>query len=123
MSSKIKINPITKEIEIEVSDDFLVKYFDSLGLSPRKSKKLKLSKPVKKTRPHPRKKSVPGENYNTIIEVLKLNKDPMTIKEICETTNLTKTSVGYEIRKGEKKGVVIQTEKGFYEFVKDNNSV
>lgn len=121
MSSKIKINPITKEIEIEVPDEFLVKYFNSLGIGMKSPKKVKVNKKIKKVS---KKKSVPGVNYNTIVEVLKLSKGvALTMKEIMETTKLNKHQIGYELRKGEKNGVIRQPEKGIYEFVKDNSSV
>lgn len=121
MSSKIKINPITKEIEIEVSDDFLFKYFDSLGLFIKKSRKVKLTKGKNKTSNIQKKKSNPDENYNTVIEYLKLNKGiGTTIKDIVETTELNKLQVGYEMRKGMKRGVIKQTEKGVYEYINDN---
>jgi len=122
MSSKIKINPITKEIEIEVSDEFLVRYFDSLGMSIKKSKKIELSSSGGKRKSVSRKKSVPGENFNTIVEVLKLNKqDGTTIAQIVEDTKLEKSQIRFELGKAQKKGVVKQIEKGVYVYVKEED--
>lgn len=119
--SKIKINPKTKEVEIEVPDSFIREYLQGLGVSLKKPSNVVISKPSKKTKSLSKKKSVPGVNYNTIIEVLKLSgKDVgLTIKEICDTTNLSKLQVGYEIRKGMKNGIIKQTDKGVYEYVKE----
>ena len=121
MSSIIKINPKTKEVSIEVPDSFIREYLQSFGLTLKNSKKITLSKTVKKSKPVSKKKSVPGVNYNTVIEVLKLSGKGvgLTIKEICENTGLDKLQVGYEIKKGMKKGVVKQTEKGVYEYMKE----
>ena len=122
--SKIKLNPKTKEIEIEVPDSFIREYLKGLGVSFKKSSKVVLSRSGKKTITVKKKKSIPGENYNTIVEVLKLSKGvPLTMKEIMETTKLNKHQIGYELRKGKKNGVIRQPEKGIYVFVKDNSSV
>lgn len=122
MSSKIKINPVTKEIEIEVSDEFLVRYFDSLGMSIKKSKKIELSTSGNKRKIVSRKKSVPGENFNTIVEVLKLYKqDGTTIAQIVEDTKLEKSQIRFELGKAQKKGIVKQIEKGVYIYVKEED--
>jgi len=118
MSSKIKINPVTKEIEIEVSDDFLIKYFEEIGLSLGKSKKVKLEKKIRKVTNT--NKSPKGANYNAVIEVIRLGKDDgTTINEIVEATKLTKTQISQVITNAKKKGVIKSTERGIYEYVKE----
>jgi len=79
-------------------------------------------KPIKKmTKKTSNDKSKPGENYGSVIGVLKLSKsDGMTIKEISETTKLSKPQVVYQIRKAIKSCEVKETEKGVYEIVKEN---
>jgi hypothetical protein len=128
-TSKIKINPVTKEIEIEVSDEFLIKYFESLGMSmkPSKSsktedteKEIKKTTKIKKSKDEPKEKLKKGEIYTTIVELVKLSKkDGITVSEIVDETGLDKKQIYSAVMKAKKSGVIKSSEKGVYEYVKN----
>jgi len=126
-TSKIKINPVTREIEIEVSEEFLLKYFESLGIFLTSSKKIKVSKSEKtinkkeKIVKAVKKEKVPkGAIYEGVIEALRLSKgDGMNASEIAEATCFDKKQVVPAIAKAKKNGIIkSSSERGNYEYVK-----
>ncbi len=120
-TSKIKINPVTKEIEIEVSEEFLIKYFESLGMSLKKSKTLTIEKSEKKTKKVKKEKLPKGAIYEGVIEALRISKGGggLSTDEIAEATTFTKTQVTSALAKAKKNGIIkSSTERGNYEYVK-----
>ncbi|MDA8126643.1 MAG: hypothetical protein M0009_15830 [Deltaproteobacteria bacterium] len=142
--SKIKINPVTMEIEIEVSDSFLEKYFQKLTDRFPKSKQLtpkiksiktkskpepkvatakgKKPKPVskvkdrrKKTSPPPAGRSKRGFIQSGIFEVIKQGNDAgVSIGDIVESTGLEKKQVYNTIKILKSKGFITTTGRGRY---------
>jgi predicted Rossmann fold nucleotide-binding protein DprA/Smf involved in DNA uptake len=128
--SKIKINPVTMEIEIEVSDSFLEKYFQKLTDRFPKSKKLNpriksiktktIPEPkVKNVRKKPRKtpvvKSKRGFIQSGIFEVIKKGKDDgVSVSDIVESTGLEKSQVYNTIKILKSKRFIKTTGRGHY---------
>lgn len=124
-TSKIKINPVTKEIEIEVSDEFLLKYFESLGIFLTSSKKIKVSKTEKtiekKTKKNTTKvvKQPKGAIQEAVLEVIKKAKDEgVTKKDIVDETGLDKVQITGAINTLKKEGVINTIDRGVYKYVK-----
>jgi len=126
MSSKIVINPITKNLEIELSDDFLLKYFDTLGfhLTPQKTVhigKAKTTTTNKTKRKFIRKPRAPkGAIQQAILDVIKNEKDGVSIKDIVEATELNDTQIYSVVYKLKKDGIISSPENGLYVYIKPN---
>lgn len=120
--SKIKINPVTMEIEIEVSDSFLEKYFEKLTNRLPKSKKPtpkiksiktktksepKLKTAKKKTIQTPVVKRKEGSIKEIILEKIKMGKDGgVSTNEIIESTGLQKKQLYNAIKLLKEKGII-----------------
>lgn len=129
-TSKIKINPVTKEIEIEVSDEFLLKYFQSLGMMIGKSKTFKVSKSEKtvekkakkidkKIKPLKKPRAKSGAVRGAVLDLIKKGKEEGVIKkDIIEETGLEDSQVSAAINTLKKEGIIINIQTGVYEYVK-----
>lgn len=122
-TSKIKINPVTREIEIEVSEEFLLKYFESLGIFLISSNKIKLSKSEKtidkKTKTIKKPRAPKGAIQGAVIDAIKKGKDGgVTIKDIVEETGLDKSKINPVLTKAKKEGIIKAIKRGVFEYVK-----
>jgi len=129
-TSKIKINPVTKEIEIEVSDEFLLKYFQSLGMMIGKSKTFKVSKSEKtvekkakkidkKIKPLKKPRAKSGAIRGAVLDLIKKGKEEGVIKkDIIEETGLEDSQVSAAINTLKKEGIIRNIQTGVYEYVK-----
>jgi len=119
-TTKIKIKHGNTEIEIEGSEDFLIKYLNSLGLF--KYEKVKDTKTDKKEKKKITKaeKQPKGAIYEGVIAALKLSKgDGMSANEIADATSFTKKQVIPALAKAKKSGIIKSSaERGNYEYVK-----
>jgi hypothetical protein len=129
-TSKIRINPVTMEIEIEVSDSFLEKYFQKLTKRFPKSKKLTTKiKSIKTNANHAQKiraikrkktKSAPvvkrrGSIQDSILEIIKMGKDNgVFVTEIVESTGLEKKQVYNTVKILKSKGIIKSIGRGKY---------
>jgi predicted transcriptional regulator len=131
-TSKIKINPVTMEIEIEVSDTFLEKYFEKLTNRFSKSRKLipKIKSIKTNTKPAPKQiktvkrkksKSIPvvkgkrGSIQDSILERIKMgNENGISVTEIVESTGLEKKQIYNTIKILKSKGIIKTTGRGKY---------
>jgi hypothetical protein len=127
--SKMKINPITMEIEIEVSDTFLERYFQKLTDRFPKSKKLipKIKSIKTKIKPGPKGRKTKstrvvkmkkGSIQSGILERIKKGKDEgVSVDEIVESTGLKKLQI-YSVTNGLKsKGIIKTSGRGNYIFI------
>ena len=119
--SKIKINPVTMEIEIEVSDSFLAKYFERLTNRFPKSRKLtpRIKSIKTKTKPTPIKKRKRGSIQEGILaRIKKGNSNGVSVSEIVKSTGLDRKQI-YNVAKILKtKGIIKTTGRGNYIFDK-----
>jgi hypothetical protein len=139
-TSKIKINPVTMEIEIEVSDTFLEKYFEKLTDRFPKSKKRtpkiraiktkagsvpKVKKGIKKVKPTTvMKDKKKGSIQNTVFKVIKDGKDEcVSLNEIVRRTGLKKLQVYGVIRMLKTKGMIKTAGRGLFICTKDNEQL
>jgi len=139
-TSKIKINPVTMEIEIEVSDTFLEKYFEKLTDRFPKSKKLtpkiraiktkagsvpKVKQRIKKVKPTTvMKDKKKGSIQNTVFKVIKDGKDEcVSLNEIVRRTGLKKLQVYGVIRMLKTKGMIKTAGRGMFICTKDNEQL
>jgi Fic family protein len=132
--AKIKINPVTMEIEIEVSDSFLKKYLQKLTDRFPKSKqmipeiksiktwterepKVKTVK-TKKTKKTPVVKGKRGSIQETILERIKMgNEGGVSVSEIVALTGLKKIQIYETIKTLKSKGIVKSIGIGKYMYV------
>ena len=139
-TSKIRINPVTMEIEIEVSDSFLEKYFQKLTDRFPKSKKLtpkiktiktkaesvsKIKKVIKKANPTTVVKDKKmGSIQSTVLEVIKKGKDEcVSIDEIVRRTGLKKLPVYGVLRTLKAKGIIKTAGRGMFICTQDNEQL
>ena len=132
--SKIKINPVTMEIEIEVSDSFLKKYFKKLKDQSLESKKatptiksiITSAKPVskiktvktKKTKPTPIVKKRKGSIQDRILEKIKMGKDKgISVNEIVESTRLNRKQIYNVTKRLKSRGLIKTSGTGVYIYV------
>ena len=139
-TSKIKINPVTMEIEIEVSDTFLEKYFEKLTDRLPKSKKLtpkiraiktkagsvpKVKKGIKKVKPTLVMKDKKKDSMqSTVIKVIQDGKDEcVSMGEIVRRTGLKKLQVYGIIRTLKARGMIKTVGRGMFICSKDNEQL
>jgi hypothetical protein len=140
--SRIKFNPITKEIEIEGSEKFVKTYFDkiqSLLLGTReeaakmlikqepvkaiKEKPVKMKaakeKPVKKARQSKKAQKViteikRGDISKAVIALIQDSPEGITTAEIKEKTGLTEKQIWAISSNAKKAGKIKQAKRGVY---------
>ncbi len=135
--SRIKFNPITKEIEIEGSEKFVKTYFDkiqsmlvgmtvsSVKVSARgtaRQAKTGEEKPARNAREL--KKAVPktaegkkakrGSKMNTVLQLILDSKQGITTTELKKRTGLTDKQIWAVIYRAEKMGKIRKERRGIY---------
>lgn len=129
-SSRIKFNPVTKEIEIEGSEKFVKTYFDKIRKLLSGSRKAVTAAPVKeksvkKARPSKRalksagkqikeKKKKKVSNADRILTIIKDSKDGMTTAALKEKAGLTDKQIWGIVYKAEKQGKLKKAKRGVY---------
>lgn len=123
--SRIRFNPVTKEIEIEGSEAFVKTYFHKLqellsqftgkkGETPSKAD----AGPARKTR---RAKEEPGKakeakqtQMDAIVSMIRGAEGGMTTTELKEKTGLVERQIWSVVYRAEKKGKIKKTKRGLY---------
>lgn len=116
--SRIRLNPSTKEIEIEGAEKFVREYFDvihKLMLGTRKpsqktGKKAENAATPKKTSSPTRKLS----NKEIVLNLIKDSKRGITTTELEKKTGLIDKQIWGIVYQGEKAGVVKKVGRGLY---------
>jgi predicted Rossmann fold nucleotide-binding protein DprA/Smf involved in DNA uptake len=132
--SRIKFNPVTKEIEIEGSEKFVKTYFnkvqalisgtkEAVAKAPIKEKPIK-AKPVKKAHPSkkapvakgkkPAKQSKKGSNVNTVLALIQNSQEGITTTELKEKTGLIDKQIWAVVYRTEKQGKIKKVKRGVY---------
>ena len=126
MATRIRFNPVTKEVEIEGTEAFVEAHFKKIQemLSPPQkkvekapaAKPARVSKKAKKesvTRPV-KKKLKKGDIFNSIVERIKENNKGMTVGALAKDTGFTQQQVRSVIFRAEKQGVIRRAQRGVY---------
>jgi hypothetical protein len=140
--SRVKFNPVTKEIEIEGSEKFVKTYFNKLqsmfsgtqktvARAPVKTKQVKAvkekpvkekapkEKPVKKARPSKKapkvaKKAKKVSKSNAVLTLIKDSPEGITTTELKEKTGLANRQIWAIIANAKKAGKIRQVKRGLY---------
>ena len=123
--SRIKFNPVTKEIEIEGSEKFVKTYFTKIQalISGTKGTVAKVpikEKPVKKARPSkvkgkkPTKQSKKGSNVDTVLTLVQKSPEGITTTKLKKKTGLTDKQIWAIIANAKKAGKIKQVKRGVY---------
>ena len=112
--SRIKFNPVTKEIEIEGSEKFVKTYFTKiqkmlLGIQEAVAKAPIKEKPVKKARPSKKapkvaKKAKKVSKSNAVLTLIKDSPEGITTTELKEKTGLANRQIWAIIANAKKAG-------------------
>jgi len=143
-NSRIRFNPVTKEIEIEGTEEFVRTYFNKLQAmihgpaektaavkqesiaaktAPAKKaeKKVKAAKagPVKKVNKAAKKK--PGEkrvtNIDSVIGLIQASTEGVSTTELKEKTGLTERQIWSIVNRAKKVGKIRKVKRGLYSAV------
>lgn len=124
--SRIRFNPVTKEIEIEGSEAFVKTYFQKLqellSQNPRKKKE----KPPQATSADPeikteRARAEPGEKkppketqMDAIVAMVCRSEGGVTTSALKEKTGLSERQIWSVVYRAEKQGKIKKTKRGLY---------
>ena len=123
--SRIRFNPVTKEIEIEGSEAFVKTYFQKLqGLlskSPENKNKIqpqKSARPVgkaNKARAKTGKTKAARENQmDAIVSLISRSEGGITTSTLKEKTGLAERQIWSVVYRAEKQGKIKKTKRGLY---------
>lgn len=119
-NSRIRFNPVTKEIEIEGSEKFVKAYFDKLqaiifGPAEKQVKAAKAA-PAKKARKATKKE--PGEkrvtNIDTIVGLIQASTEGISTAELKEKTGLAERQIWGIVNLAKKEGKIRKMKRGLY---------
>ena len=122
--SRIRFNPVTKEIEIEGSESFVKTYFQKLqGLlsqSPEE-KKEKPQKSVRRMRKAKKAQAKPGKKkaaketqMDAIVSLVSRTEGGITTSGLKEKTGLAERQIWSVVYRAEKQGKIKKTKRGLY---------
>jgi hypothetical protein len=123
--SRIRFNPVTKEIEIEGSEAFVKTYFQKLQGLLSQSQEKKIEKPLqKKARParkakkaqaKPGKKKAAKETQmDAIVSLISRTEGGITTATLKEKTGLAERQIWSVVYRAEKQGKIKKTKRGLY---------
>jgi uncharacterized membrane protein len=123
--SRIRFNPVTKEIEIEGSETFVKTYFkklqELLSQSPGKKKEKppqSSAKPARKTekvKTEPgKKKAVKETQMDAIVAIVCRTEGGVTTSALKEKTGLSERQIWSVVYRAEKQGKIKKTKRGLY---------
>jgi hypothetical protein len=121
--SRIRFNPVTKEIEIEGSESFVKTYFDKLqGMisgapeeTAKESKAVKV-RPAKKAKKAAKK--APGvkrvTNIDTIVGLIQGSAEGISTAELKGKTGLAESQIWNIVNRASKLGKIKKVKRGIY---------
>jgi len=121
-TSRIRFNPVTREVEIEGTESFVKSYFAKIqtllsGLEEAvKEPAARRSRVLKKAAKEPaaRKSLRRGGISSTIIEIVRASEEGIGIPALTKETGFTQQQVRTVIFKAEKQGVIQRVKRGVY---------
>jgi hypothetical protein len=124
--SRIKFNPVTKEIEIEGSEKFVKTYFNKIqalisgtkgtvAKAPAKEKHVKKARQSKAKEKKPAKQSKKRNNVNTVMTLIQRSPEGITTTELKKKTGLTDKQIWAIISNAKRAGKIKKAKRGVYE--------
>lgn len=121
--SRIRFNPVTKEIEVEGSERFVKTYFHKLqammsGFTEKKMKGPKAPKahPVKKAgkavKKEPRKKKI--THIGALVGLIQASAKGISTSTLKEKTGLTERQIWSIVNRASKEGMIRKIKRGLY---------
>ena len=115
-NSRIRFNPVTKEIEVEGTEQFIKKYFGKLQtmLSGATEKKTKVASTKSKK---PTKKRVKGKrvtNLATVLELIQGAPEGISTTELKKKTKLSERQIWSIVDRAAKAGKIQKIKRGVY---------
>ena len=135
--SRIRFNPVTKDIEIEGSEEFVKVYFNKIQEMILDSKeiveepRIEKVRPVEKARKEPKavkarppkksrkaKKKEPGvkkvSNVDAIVTLIQGSTEGISTAELKEKTGLTEHQIWNIVNRASKEGKIRKMKRGLY---------
>lgn len=109
--SRIKFNPVTREIEVEGSESFVKTYFNRI------QKLLAVQEETEKIGRSTRTRRAPvkrGDIFDTVMRVIKDSEEGVTIATLKNKTGLTGQQIRSVIYRAEKQGKISRERRGVY---------
>ena len=107
--SRIKFNPVTKEIEIEGSEQFVKKYFSIIQAMMMESRAPKGAAPEKAAGLQRR-----GSKTAKVLGLIQATKDGITTTDLKKKTGLADRQIWAIIYKAEREGKIRKAGRGVY---------
>jgi len=119
-NSRIRFNPVTKEIEVEGTEQFVKTYFNKLqeilSGSVEKTVKAAETAPAKKARKTTRKG--PGEgkvtNIDKVLGLIQASKDGISTADLKEKTGLAERQIWSIVNRAKRDGKIKKMKRGLY---------
>ncbi len=118
-NSRIRFNPVTKEIEVEGSEAFVKTYFDKLQAMmsgvPEKKVIIKKAPKVKKATPakkKPREKRV--SNIDTVVELIQRSAEGISTTDLTKKTGLAERQIWSIVNRAAKLRRIKKMKRGVY---------
>ena len=117
--SRIKFNPVTKEIEIEGSESFVTDTLDKLQVimlsgAPEKKVAVKKGRPSKKTPKVPKTGTIRGPLSKFVLTLIQSSTEGISTAELKEKTGLQERQLWPIISRCKKVGKIKQVKRGMY---------
>ncbi|MEW6334327.1 MAG: hypothetical protein AB1558_08650 [Thermodesulfobacteriota bacterium] len=123
--SRIRFNPVTKEIEIEGSEAFVKTYFHKLqdllsqftgkkGEKPSKTDGGAAQKTRLAREASGKAKATRQTQMDAIVSMIRGAEGGMTTSELKEKTGLAERQIWSVVYRAEKKGIIKKTKRGLY---------
>lgn len=111
--SRIRFNPVTKEIEIEGSEAFVKTYFQKLQELLSLSQRKKTAKPPQ-TGDGPARRAAKETQMDAIVSMVRRTAGGVTTAALKEKTGLTERQIWSVVYRAEKQGKIKKTKRGLY---------
>ncbi len=118
-NSRIRFNPLTKEIEVEGTERFVKTYFDKLqaiisGVAEKKTKETK-GAPTKATKPAEKKgKGKRVTNISAVLSLIQNNPDGISTAVLKKKTRLSERQIWSIVDRAAKVGKIRKIKRGSY---------
>ncbi len=124
-NSRIRFNPITKEIEVEGSEKFVRTYFQKLqqllSSVPGDKGKRQLQKKVRPVKKAKRTKAAPGRKKagketqaDAVVSLISGSGGGITTSALKEKTGLSERQIWSIVYRAQKQGKIKKTKRGMY---------
>lgn len=124
-NSRIRFNPVTKEIEIEGTEEFVKRYFDKIkAIIFGSAEKTAAAKKEPKAAAAPAKKAEKKvkaakklTNIDSVIGIIRASREGVSTAELKEKTGLAERQIWSIVNRAKKNGKIRKTKRGLYSAV------